>query len=1206
MPRTRLLALLLILLPAALGAQSRAEVIRGRVTTDSGAVVTGATVSATMAPDRLTRSTRTDAEGRYEIHFPEGRGDYLLHVTPAGRSTVRKRVVAGADPVLVVDVRLPPPPKPVALEALQVRAARQRPQRGAEQGTGTGASETLADGVAAALAPDEAGDVAATAATVPGITLTPLGISALGLGPGQNQVTLNGLAFAGSALPRDARTRTRVSTSTYDPARGGFSGAQVALELAPGNDFEFRRGHVVLDAPQLQHSDHGSGAVGERFTGFRASAGGDGPLVENQIYYNAAAQIGRRASEGSSLLDGDEGVYERIGVPADSVARLIALLDRYRVPGRVGSGSLPRITEEGSFVARIDRTPYGKKAAGITAYAQLRRAGALAVTPMAPPSYGGRSTSAVAGVQAQHSVYFGAGTLNETRTSLSVTSSRSTPYAAVPGGRVLVASSPAANSRGGSAWLQFGGNGTLDSSTRAWTWETSNELVTNTPGHPHRLKLAVQSRLDGYSQSAGADRLGTFTFSSLGDLEANRPASFTRVLAVPERTGTSWSGALSLGDQWRPVPTLQLVHGVRLEGNHFFTRPGLNPEVLSAFGARTDHAPNALHLSPRLGFTWMYGRSKSTSTATLTNAFGTFFRGPTGIVRGGAGEFSNLLVPTLLSEATASTGLPGSMERLLCVGPAAPVPDWAAYAADPGAVPRECLASASAPPFSDAAPGVELFDRGYTAPRSWRANLAWVASFRKVLVSAEGTVSLNLNQPGYTDLNFSGVPRFLLAEEGGRPVYVDPGAIDPRTGAVAPAGGRIYDAFGSVVSHRSDLRSRSGQFTLSATPRVSPGTFFNLSYTLSGVRAQAYGFGAVTFGDPRERGWARADHDVRHQVLLQGGITVAKGFTLTLFGRLASGAPYTPLLGADVNGDGRVNDRAFVAAPEALRDAELATGMTSLLSSSGRVRGCLAGQLGEAARRNSCTGPWTQSLNARIALSNRLLRTSRRINAAINLTNPLGGLDRLLHGSEGARGWGSVAVVDPVLYTVRGFDPDTRAFRYAVNPHFGETHHSFRVPFRVTLDIALDLGAPLQLQQLRRMLNQGRGGRPGARLTPDSLQHRYARTVPSLYRLIVQESDSLLLTPDQVRELTAADSAYQERANVVWAELAAYLGALGDHYDRAEALRRSEVATDRVWALAKEEGPRIKAILSPLQYRLAPGTVRYVLDTNEKIRYFFQ
>lgn len=1207
MPRTRLLLLLLLFLPAALGAQSRAEVIRGRVTTDSGALVAGAAVQATMAPDRLTRSTRTDAEGRYELRFAEGRGDYLLHVIPAGAPGVRKRVVAGADSVMVVDVRLPPPPRPVALAALEVRAARPRAQRGAEQGTGTGASETLADGVAAALAPDQAGDVAAMAATVPGISLTPQGISALGLGPGQNQVTLNGMAFAGTGLPRDARTRTRVSTSTYDPARGGFSGAQVALELAPGGNFDFRRGHLVLDAPQLQLPDRVSGAAGERFTGFRASAGGDGPLVENRIYYNAAAQLGRRAADGYSLLDGDAAAYERLGVPGDSVARLLSLLDRYGVPSRVGSGALDRITEEGSFVARIDRTPYGKTSSGITAYLQMQRSGAVAVTPTAPPVYGGRTSAAVAGLQAQHSVYFGRSSLNETRSSLSFTSTRATPYAAVPGGRVLVASSPLAGAPGGTAWLQFGGNAALESSARAWTWEASNELVGYPPGRPHRLKLAVQSRLDGYSQTVGSDRLGTFTFNSLGDLEANRPAAFTRILAAPERTGTSWSGALSLGDQWRPVPTLQLVHGLRLEGNRFFDAPAFNPEVLAAFGARTDHAPNTVHVSPRLGFTWTYGRSKSTSTSTLTNPFGTFFRGPTGILRGGVGEFRNLLAPALLSGATAATGLPGSMERLLCVGPAAPVPDWAAYVADPGAVPRECLASGTDPLFADAAPGVELFDRRYTAPRSWRANLAWVASYRKVLLSAEGIVSLNRNQPGFTDLNFSGVPRFLLAEEGGRPVFVDPWAIDPATGAVSPTGARASDEFGAVVSHRSDLRSRSRQLTFAATPEISPGTFLSLSYTLADVRAQAYGFGAGTFADPRERSWARADYDVRHQLLLQGGWTVAKRFTLTLFGRLASGTPYTPVLGADVNGDGRVNDRAFVADPDAARDADLAAGMSSLLASSPeRVRGCLAAQMGRAAGRNSCTGPWTQSLNARIAFSNQLLRTGRRVNAALNVSNPLGGLDRLLHGRDGERGWGSVAAVDPVLYTVRGFDPEARAFRYEVNPRFGGAHRSLRVPFRVTLDISLDLGAPLQVQQLRRMLNQGRGGRPGTRLTADTLQRRYARTVPSLYRLILQESDSLLLAPAQVGQLTTADSAYHDQANVVWAELAAYLGSLEDRYDHAEALRQAEAATDRVWAISKAEGPKIKAILSPLQYRLAPDMVRYLLDTNEKVRYFVQ
>jgi hypothetical protein len=108
--------------------------------------------------------------------------------------------------------------------------------------------------------------------------------------------------------------------------------------------------------------------------------------------------------------------------------------------------------------------------------------------------------------------------------------------------------------------------------------------------------------------------------------------------------------------------------------------------------------------------------------------------------------------------------------------------------------------------------------------------------------------------------------------------------------------------------------------------------------------------------------------------------------------------------------------------------------------------------------------------------------------------------------------------------------------------------------------------------------------------------------------MVLQERDSLLLSPDQVGALTEADAAYQARADSVWMELAQYLAALGDTYSVGEANRKAEEATHQVWELAKKEGPTIRAILSPLQLRLAPSTVTYVITTKEKIeiRYFFQ
>jgi hypothetical protein len=62
----------------------------------------------------------------------------------------------------------------------------------------------------AKLPPADLGDLAAMAATLPGVQLVPgqngdaSGYSVLGLGADQNNTTLNGMSFGGSNLPRDA------------------------------------------------------------------------------------------------------------------------------------------------------------------------------------------------------------------------------------------------------------------------------------------------------------------------------------------------------------------------------------------------------------------------------------------------------------------------------------------------------------------------------------------------------------------------------------------------------------------------------------------------------------------------------------------------------------------------------------------------------------------------------------------------------------------------------------------------------------------------------------------------------------------------------------------------------------------------------------------------------------------------------------------
>jgi hypothetical protein len=314
------------------------------------------------------------------------------------------------------------------------------------------------------------------------------------------------------------------------------------------------------------------------------------------------------------------------------------------------------------------------------------------------------------------------------------------------------------------------------------------------------------------------------------------------------------------------------------------------------------------------------------------------------------------------------------------------------------------------------------------------------------------------------------------------------------------------------------------------------------------------------------------------------------------------------MVGADVNGDGLANDRAFIFNPATMPDTALASATRTLLSSSSRnVRSCLTQQMGQPAARNSCEGPWTTSLNAQLSYSSSSLPITHRYGSiSLNFSNPLGGLDQLLHGANNLHGWGTPAYPDPVLYTPVGFNVTTDRFKYEINPRFGNTNPAntlFRVPFRVTLDISLSLGRQLPPQMLDHWLSPGRAGHKGPRLSAKELERRYARNVPDPYADILEQSDSLLLTREQSEALTKADTAYRQRIDSVWSSLSEYLASLGDHFDSADALKRQEAAVAAGWEVSRVDVQRtLPRILSPIQLKLLPWVPALLLKSNEKVQ----
>src|ERR1041384_3907723 len=181
---------LTVALAAPLAAQTvQRDVLAGHIT-GPGGPVPGATVSvlpANAPAGTFAQTAPTDAEGRWLIAVQEGGGDYVIRVTAIGmtpKTTTAKR----GEPYkpIIVDVKMEA--AIVELGAVRiVEQRRQRPPRIDGIVPERIGSDRATDGFAGAIAVADQGNLAAMAASVPGITLIPdagggiPGFSVLGL-----------------------------------------------------------------------------------------------------------------------------------------------------------------------------------------------------------------------------------------------------------------------------------------------------------------------------------------------------------------------------------------------------------------------------------------------------------------------------------------------------------------------------------------------------------------------------------------------------------------------------------------------------------------------------------------------------------------------------------------------------------------------------------------------------------------------------------------------------------------------------------------------------------------------------------------------------------------------------------------------------------------------------------------------------------------
>ncbi len=1201
--RTILLALFALIGGVAPLHAQASDVIRGQVIGPDKKPVENVTVTATSLVDQTSRNTKSGKDGRYTIIFAGGGGDYMMSFTTIGLAPMRFEVKREVDEdVLVGNATLSR--TAVSLDAVRVTAGRQRPDQNANGQDIGGRDQALNTNN---VPIDVLGDLSAMAATLPGVTLIAgadggaSGFSVLGLGADQNNITLNGLNFGGTDLPRDATTQTRVTTSSFDPSRGGFSGAQISLRTNSGNNYVTRSLHQTVDAPSLQYTDAIGRQLGQQFTNLQLSGSASGPITYDKAFYSFSWQLGRRSSNLQDLLNTDPLALERVGVSADSVQRLVQLLAAEGIP--LTSTAIPnsKLNQNGSFISSFDFSPSGTHNYNLTVNGRWSGQDATSLSTTAVPLHGGETRTYGGTIQGRHSSYFKDNFLDETSVSFQDNISSGDPYVDLPSATVRV-NSLFDDGTAGVSSLQFGGNTGLPRNSSTVTSELQNQLSWISLDNKHRFKLGVDLQYHRYSQDNTTNRYGTFTYNSLSDFQNGIPASFSRRLQVNRRLGDDFDISSWLGDSYRPVQQLQLTYGLRVDAAHFQGNPAYNSVVDSVFGTRNDAVPRGVYVSPRLGFSYTYG------TNPQIGGFQGAARGSRGQISGGIGEFQNLPNSQLISAAVDQTGLASAAQQLSCIGSAVPVTDWSAYQQSTGNIPSACVGDLTT--LSSTVPNVSLFTPNYTPTRSWRANLNWNAPVlnNRLRMSSGFTYSLNLNQQSQVDLNFNGRPLFTLPSEGNRPVYVNPASIFPSTGAIISRDARVTQDFAQVSDYLSDLKSHSTQLSFGLSPVAFNSAFqWSATYVWQKVSDQERGFsGGNTAGNPDLVEWARGARDARHQFTYNIGYTFHQAVSVTAFGRVQSGNPFTPSVSGDINGDGYNNDRAFIYNPATIATSNptLSAAMQSLLATApSSVRSCLNTQLGTIAGRNSCEGPWSTSLSLRVSLVSQALKIPDRATVSLGIANPLTGVDALVHGSSNLHGWGAPSIADPTLLYVRGFNPTTQSYIYDVNPRFGANRQASALnlaPMQLTLDVRLDVGPERERQDLFLRLRTGRGGK-GNKQTADQIKQQYMRSYPNPFEQMLRQGDSLGLSNEVADSIATLNKVYGKKIDSIWTPVSTYLAGLPDKYDLSEAYDRVSLAENRSLDQMAIFGPAAKQLLTPEQIRKLPPFIALFLD-NQAIR----
>ena len=426
----------------------------------------------------------------------------------------------------------------------------------------------------------------------------------------------------------------------------------------------------------------------------------------------------------------------------------------------------------------------------------------------------------------------------------------------------------------------------------------------------HEFLLGTQNEFLAFENKFLRDFFGSYDFRAAGGFTAtqnyqrgapsNYSVTFPTVpgsIPITEVRLFDFSGYLQ--DKWKPLPNLTFTAGIRIDTHVYPDDPLFNPVFATDFPGRSTSQINGdVIYSPRIGFNWDVFDNKKTQ------------------VRGGTGIFGTRTLGVLYTNQYGGTGV--DFKR---------VTQNFGGTGQPPLTPGFFSTSTTNPPAplgggTAVAPEIDITDKNFETPSSWRSSLAVDQKLPFGLIgTVEGLYTKSINAVTERNLNLkpgAAFPGTTVRPEDGRPIF----------------GGFAGDPhFGSIILLTNTHRGYSYNFT-GQLERPDPGdgwyskvayTYgqaYDVNSTTSSQASSNFGFNPVA-GNPNIDVLSHSDFELKHRVL--GVLTYTwafwKGWDTTV-GTIyegASGHPYSVLYNGDANGDGQFsNDLVYV--PTGLSD----------------------------------------------------------------------------------------------------------------------------------------------------------------------------------------------------------------------------------------------------------------------------------------------